>query len=95
MFCNNCGKEIADAALSCPACGQPTGNKEKSPKKKITTALLCLFLGIISAHRFYVGKPGTAILQIITFGGCGIWLIIDFIVILCGGFKDGEGRKLS
>jgi hypothetical protein len=26
--------------------------------------LLCILLGWVSAHRFYLGRPGTAILQI-------------------------------
>jgi len=26
MFCGQCGKEIADNAMSCPSCGAPTSN---------------------------------------------------------------------
>ncbi|OQA31530.1 MAG: Interferon-induced transmembrane protein [Betaproteobacteria bacterium ADurb.Bin341] len=26
MFCGQCGKEISERALSCPACGAPTSN---------------------------------------------------------------------
>tara|TARA_B100000686_G_C16789932_1_gene977950 strand:+ start:2043 stop:2234 length:192 start_codon:yes stop_codon:yes gene_type:complete len=61
----------------------------------VPAALLCFFLGGFGAHRFYVGKVGTALLMIITFGGLGIWLLIDFIMILTGGFKDKEGRDLQ
>ncbi len=66
-----------------------------SPFKMVPAALLCFFLGGFGAHRFYVGKVGTALLMIITFGGLGIWLLIDFIMILTGGFKDKEGRDLQ
>ena len=49
---------------------------------------------MIGVHRFYVGKVGTGILMIVTLGGLGIWVLIDFIVILVGSFKDKEGRVL-
>ena len=67
-----------------------------SPKSRTTTLLLCIFLGLIGAHRFYVGKTGTAILIILLdiIGVGEIWAIIDFINILCGNFKDKEGKKI-
>ena len=45
-----------------------------SDKKILPAFLLCFFLGIFGAHRFYVGKIGTAIAQIFTLGGLGIWV---------------------
>ena len=66
-----------------------------SPFKMVPAALLCFFLGGLGAHRFYVGKVGTALLMILTLGGFGIWLLIDFIMILTGGFKDKEARDLQ
>ncbi len=57
--------------------------------------LLAFFFGIFGAHRFYVGKIGTAFLQLFTFGGLGIWLVIDWILILCGVFKDKKGRRIT
>ena len=68
---------------------------EKSDKKRIVAFLLCFFLGVLGAHRFYAGKIGTAILQIFTFGGLGIWCLVDIIMILTGYFKDKQGRKLE
>jgi TM2 domain-containing membrane protein YozV len=61
----------------------------------VPAALLCFFLGGLGAHRFYVGKVGTALLMILTLGGVGIWVLIDFIMILTGSFKDKEGRDLN
>jgi len=64
-----------------------------SPRSRLAAALLCFFLGVFGAHRFYVGKVGTAILTIVTFGGFfGIWPMIDLILILVGAFTDAEGR---
>jgi len=64
-------------------------------KKMVPAALLCFFLGGLGVHRFYVGKIGTGILMIFTLGGLGIWLIIDFVMILTGSFKDKEGKDLD
>ncbi|GAA2709522.1 hypothetical protein GCM10010429_24170 [Micromonospora olivasterospora] len=61
----------------------------------VVALLLCFFFGVIGVHRFYVGKVGTGILQIITFGGLGLWTLIDFIVILVGGFRDKQGQPLA
>jgi len=66
-----------------------------SEKKILPAFLLCFFLGMFGAHRFYVGKIGTAILMIVTLGGLGIWVLIDFIMIIIGSFTDKEGNKLS
>ena len=67
----------------------------RSEKNWLATLLLCLFVGTLGIHRFYVGKVGTGILQLITLGGCGIWTIIDFIMILTGSFKDGNGNTIT
>jgi hypothetical protein len=71
------------------------GGGGKSDKQKIVAALLCWFLGALGVHRFYLGHTGIGIMQLFTLGGCGIWTIIDFIMILAGGVKDVQGRELS
>jgi|TARA_B100001057_G_C22537962_1_gene828411 TM2 domain-containing membrane protein YozV len=67
----------------------------KSNHSKMMLAIICFFLGVIGIHRFMVGKIGTGVLMIITLGGCGIWALIDFIVILTGGFTDSDGNKIK
>ncbi|MEL6627478.1 MAG: NINE protein [Bacteroidota bacterium] len=64
---------------------------EKSDKGFVPTVLLCLFLGGLGVHRFYVGKTGTGILQLLTLGGLGIWSLVDLIMIITGNFKDRDG----
>jgi TM2 domain-containing membrane protein YozV len=78
------GKPMLDAE------GRPA-----SPKSRLAAALLAWFLGFLGIHRFYVGKVGTGILMIVTLGGLGIWVLIDFIIILLGSFKDKEERYLA
>lgn len=67
----------------------------KSEKSWITTLLLCLFLGGLGVHRFYAGKIGTGILQLITVSGCGIWTLIDLIMIITGSFTDKDGNPIK
>jgi TM2 domain-containing membrane protein YozV len=67
----------------------------KSPKNYVAAILLCFFLGSLGVHRFYTGKIGTGILMLITFGGFGIWTIIDFVMLVCGQFKDVDGLYLK
>ena len=64
---------------------------KSTQKSWLVTLLLCLFVGTIGVHRFYVGKIGTGILQLITFGGFGIWTLVDFILIACKKFTDSNG----
>lgn len=59
-----------------------------SRKSKTTALLLCIFLGGLGAHRFYVGKAGTGILYLLTGGFLGIGWIIDIIRIAVGSFRD-------
>lgn len=66
-------------------------NYPKSDRSFMVTLLFCLLLGTFGVHRFYVGKIGTGLLMLITFGGFGIWWLIDLILIMCSRFRDKEG----
>lgn len=65
-----------------------------SAKSKIAALLLCIFLGGLGVHRFYVGKIGTGFLYLFTCGLCGIGWIVDIFLIASGSFKDQMGLPL-
>jgi len=124
MFCRHCGKEVAEQAVMCVACGVPprSGKKfcqscgaETNPVAEVcskcgvrlaavpapgegrdwlTTLLLAIFLGYLGVHRFYTGHTGIGVAQLLTLGGCGIWTLIDIILIATGSFKDKNHNAL-
>jgi TM2 domain-containing membrane protein YozV len=67
----------------------------RTEKLILPAFLLCFFLGVFGAHRFYVGKVGTGILQLLTLGGLGVWALIDMIMIIVGAFTDRDGNKIT
>ncbi len=85
-YCSSCGEVIKNAAEICPHCGvrQPAlaGAPPDISEKWLVSLLLCIFLGFLGAHRFYVGKVGTGILMLLTGGGCGIWLLLTLSLYL-------------
>ena len=99
MFCPKCGKEVVDDAVVCIHCGRQIGNTAGmagagTQKDWLTTLLLCLFVGGIGIHRFYTGHTGIGVVQLLTLGGCGIWTLIDLIMIVTNSYKDASGQPL-
>ena len=74
------------------------------PKSKAAAAVLAFFLGMFGAHRFYTGHTGIAVTQLlltlllwwtlIVPLVVGIWVFVEFIMILTGSIKDSYGRDL-
>lgn len=50
--------------------------------------------GTFGVDRFYLGKVGTGILKLITFGGFGLWTIIDLVLIMSGAMRDKQGNEM-
>lgn len=66
-----------------------------SDKEWITAMLLSFFLGFLGVDRFYLGQSGLGIAKLLTGGGCGVWALIDFILIAIRSVNDSEGRPLA
>ncbi|MFE2998851.1 NINE protein [Nocardia sp. NPDC059246] len=65
-----------------------------SDKSKLTAGLLQIFIGHFGVGRFYLGYTTIGVLQLITCGGCGVWSLIDGILMLTGKVPDLQGRPL-
>ena len=106
MYCTNCGKQIDDKAVVCVYCGVPV---TPAPHQYVTsplivdgvqrydwltTLLLCFFLGGFGVHSFYTKKTGIGVAQLLTLGGCGIWALVDLIMIITESYRDGNGNPL-
>lgn len=104
IFCTDCGKKLSIKATTCPECGCPTksdnniktndGHTSVINDRFLPTLLLCWFVGVFGIHRFYTGHTTIGILQLLTLGGCGIWTIIDLVIIISGNFKDSYGNSI-
>jgi hypothetical protein len=102
-FCHSCGSEVNEKAVVCVKCGVAvngasalTLNPENvSDKEWIVAMLLSFFVGVLGVDRFYLGYTGLGIAKLLTFGGCGIWSLIDFILICMGKVTDVDGRPLK
>lgn len=50
-------------------------------KSKTIAYLLCIFLGFLGAHKFYLNKPGMGIIYLFTFGILGLGWFIDLFTL--------------
>lgn len=55
---------------------------------------LSFLWGAFGVDRFYLGKIGTGILKLLTFGGFGIWVIVDLVLIMSGSMRDKDGQEM-
>lgn len=99
-YCAQCGAQLVDEAVVCPKCGcavapTKTVDPNASPKSRRVALLLCIFVGGLGIHRFYVGKIGTGVLWLLTAGCLGIGALVDLIMIACGTFTDSDGKPVT
>lgn len=66
-----------------------------SDKSKMVAGLLQIFLGTFGIGRFYTGHTGLAVAQLLLgWITCGIWPLVDGILMLMGKVTDAQGRPL-
>jgi TM2 domain-containing membrane protein YozV len=68
---------------------------ELSDKSRGVAFAFAISFGWFGAHRFYVGKTGTGVLQAVTLGGLGLWYLYDCILVGTGQFTDAQGRYVK
>lgn len=74
---------------------QPLKTK-KIPKQRhyLAVFFISFMWGAFGVDRMYLGKWGTGILKLVTFGGFGLWVIVDLILIMSGMMRDKQGREM-
>ncbi|MCS7264021.1 MAG: TM2 domain-containing protein [Armatimonadetes bacterium] len=72
----------------------PTFSAVAGEKSYLAAALLAWFLGFLGIDRFYLGYIGLGVIKLLTCGGCGIWQLIDSILIVAGFMRDSNGKEL-
>jgi len=81
-----------DASFPVPVSSLPDVYSSRS---YIAALLISFFLGGLGIDRFYLGYTGLGIAKLLTLGGCGVWALIDFILIALRKVPDSDGRPLS
>ncbi|MCS5533646.1 MAG: TM2 domain-containing protein [Candidatus Poseidoniaceae archaeon] len=64
-----------------------------SEKEWLVTLLLAILIPGID--RMYAGSIGLGILKFITFGGMGLWWLVDIVKLVTGSYKDGDGNPIA
>lgn len=50
--------------------------------------------GVFGVDRFYLGRYFTGFLKLITFGGFGLWAMIDLSLVMAGAMTDRNGNEM-
>jgi TM2 domain/zinc-ribbon domain len=100
-YCPRCGHELAADQRYCSQCALPIAPDERvyddfevSPRSRLVALVLCVLLGFLGVHRFYVDRIGSGVVWLLTGGVFGIGWLIDIVRIAAGDFRDREGLPL-
>lgn len=103
-FCSYCGESVERAAETAKDhqeihihYHQETKYASKetfSSKSRVTALVLCLLLGVLGAHKFYLGKFWVGVVYIFTYGLFGIGWLIDLVTLIAGNPTDKKGYRL-
>ncbi|HTE57312.1 MAG TPA: TM2 domain-containing protein [Verrucomicrobiae bacterium] len=74
---------------------QTTKKPQGEQREFLVALLLSILVGQLGIDRFYMGYIGLGILKLLTFGGCGVWWLIDVILIATKNLQDADGRPLK
>lgn len=91
-YCQACGQETVPGAEICVKCGVRLG--VGSGKDWTVALILSALLGTLGVDRFYLGYIGLGILKLVTLGGCGVWWLVDVILIAMNKVPDAQGNPL-
>jgi len=82
--------EVAPSVQTAPAV------TKKLPRQRhfLAVFFISFMWGPFAIDRFYLGKWGTGILKLVTFGGFGFWVLVDLALIMSGAMKDKQGREM-
>lgn len=69
-------------------------NLEKKRRHFLAVFFLSLFWGVFGVDRFYLGKYWTGLLKLLTFGGFGLWALVDLTLIMSGSMRDKQGNEM-